>query len=100
MFHLPLPALQSLTKRVNLSTGLGHPSDRSSAISMFKLLKRAGYSWEPDAVKIWAIQNGWKADHAADLADKAQGVLEGRRYQNVTDMWATDILAQWSAEAD
>jgi hypothetical protein len=35
-------ALVDLTALVNLSTGLGHPSDHASAVSLFRILKDGG----------------------------------------------------------
>lgn len=92
-------ALQSLTRRVNLSTGLGHPMDRSAAIHAFRILKRGGHSWSPTAIKARAMANGWSARHATNLAEIAQGVLDGKRYRAGTDSWAADIPTQWQQRA-
>lgn len=60
-------ALSRLTKVINLSTGLAHPSDKEFAKRMFLKLKSEGHSVEPENVKFWAIQNGWQARHAEEL---------------------------------
>jgi len=88
-------ALRSLTTRVNVSTGIGHPSDMNSAISMFRILQRGAYEWELDAVQVTAIRLGWDADDAKDLADIAEKVTNRHRFHNVTSTWATDILMLW-----
>ena len=93
-------ALQSLTRTVNLSTGVMHPSDRASAIQMFQILRNAGERFTPEEVKAWLIgKGGWKATHAQDAADIARKVLEGRRLRTgPMRVWADDILEQWRAE--
>ena len=60
-------ALSRLTKVINLSTGLAHPSDKEFAKRMFLKLKNEGHQVEPEDVKFWAIKNGWQARHAKEL---------------------------------
>jgi hypothetical protein len=95
-------ALESLTSGVNLSTGLGHPSDKASAVQMFKLLKEARESFDPEQVRAWAVRNGWEADDARDLGEMAEKIRDGRtvRAGREGPMWRDDIVAQWRAEAD
>lgn len=92
-------ALETLTLRVNLSTGLAHPSDRSAAISMFRLLKGAGYQWDSHEIRIWAMQNGWRSGDIPDLIEKADGVAQGKRYRTGGPGWADNILNQWKERA-
>jgi hypothetical protein len=47
-------ALKSLTSRVNLSTGLTHPSDRAAAVGLFRILKGGGERYNPVEVSAWA----------------------------------------------
>jgi hypothetical protein len=88
-------ALESLTHRVNLSTGLIHPSDKAAAVEMFKLLLRARSSWNPVSVEAWAFQHEWSAEGAHELRDVAKGVQEGHLYQTKRGHWAPDILKIW-----
>ena len=60
-------ALSRLTKVINLSTGLAHPSDKEFAKRMFLKLKNEGHQVEPEDVKFWAIKNGWQVRHAKEL---------------------------------
>lgn len=94
-------ALQSLTNGVNLSTGVGHPSDKASAVQMFKLLTKAGEPFDPEQIRAWAARNGWKADHARDLSEMAQKILAGRTVRDGRQgqMWRDDIVEQWRAAA-
>lgn len=88
-------ALESLTMRVNLSTGLGHPSDKAAAVGVFRILKSGGERYDVDEVAAWAATNGWGLGGARELSEIAQGVLEGRRYQVERHGWREDILEQW-----
>ena len=90
-------ALASLTARVNLSTGIVHPSDRVAAIEMFRLLNAAGEHFDPTEVRSWLIAElGWQPRHANDVRDVAEGVLSGRRFQTSgSGSWVPDIVERW-----
>ncbi len=62
-------ALQGLTASINLSTGLGHPSDKRDAKLTFEKLRDAGVRWEPSELEKWAVRNKWRADHAQNLSE-------------------------------
>jgi hypothetical protein len=96
-----LAAMRSLTRRVNLSTGIHHPDDRDAAINTFRLLKRARRHLIPDQIKTWAMANGWGAKHAMELADLARGVLAGHAYRTRSKTsWVPNILDLWRADAE
>lgn len=61
-------SLKSLTACVNLSTGLGHPSDKEHAKRRFSDLRSSGIKWDPDELEKWAVRNGWKAADAEELS--------------------------------
>ena len=61
-------SLKSLTACVNLSTGLGHPSDKEHAKRRFSDLRSAGIKWDPVELEKWAVRNGWKAADAEELS--------------------------------
>jgi len=93
-------AMEALTVSVNLSTGLGHPSDKESAIGMLKLLKNAGESYNPDQLRAWAVRHGWQPRHARSLAELAEKVQAGKRVQGGSrKMWRSDIVEIWRKEA-
>jgi len=94
-------ALESLTRRVNLSTGIVHPMDRSAAVWMFRILRRGKQAWTGDEVTAWALRHGWDARHARELGEMAAGFLQGRRYRaDKRTAWAEDILKKWRAVAE
>jgi len=92
-------ALRSLTSLVNLGTGLSHPSDRASAIQMFRTLKRHGYAFDPAEVYQWAAGNGWSGKGADELRDIAEGVNANRRFRVERQMFRDDIIEIWRTEA-
>jgi len=85
--------LKSLTVRVNLHTGLTHPSDKASAVQIFKELLKHGIRYDSDLIRIWAMQNGWTPEGADQLKEIAQGILEGKRYRtDKRQHWREDII--------
>lgn len=90
-------ALQSLTNRVNLSTGLAHPSDRSAAIKLFRILRGAGERYDPTEVRAWLVSElGWQPRHANEAAGVARDILAGKKLRSsASGEWAPDILKQW-----
>jgi len=67
-------ALLAITKMVNLSTGIGHPRDKEYANENLRILKTKGHSLDPDVLRSWAIQNGWRSSDANDLAILAKKI--------------------------
>lgn len=92
-------AMASLTSRVNLGTGLTHPSDKAAAVEAFRILKRGGHQWDPAEIEAWAFDNGWSGDGVRELGEVARGVLLGRRYQVSRSGWRPDILQYWRERA-
>lgn len=85
--------LKSLTMSVNLHTGLTHPSDKASAVQIFRELMKYHELYNPDSIRIWAMQNGWTPDGADQLKDISQGVLDGKRYRiDKRHHWRKDII--------
>ena len=67
-------ALQSLSRFVNLGTGLANPHDRDAAMELFWILREAGEWVAPDDVYSWALRNGWSPSGADDLKSAAERV--------------------------
>lgn len=89
-------AMEYLTNSVNLSTGLGHPSDKESAIGMFRILVAEGEPFEPDQIRGWAVRHGWQPRHARDLAELAEKFKAGRQVRGgKRKMWRDDVIEIW-----
>lgn len=92
-------AMRSLTAGVNLSTGLGHPRDRSSAIEAFRILHRNEHRFESEEIQTWAMANGWDAEAARELGEYAAGVQAGKRYRTDARSWSPEIINIWCEQA-
>jgi hypothetical protein len=88
-------ALEDLTVRVNLSTGLGHPSDRGAAVDLFRILLNGGERWDPEEIHAWALNHGWSAEGAGELTDIARGAAGGRSFRAEHGGWIDNILDRW-----
>ena len=60
-------ALETLTTVINLSTGLGHPRDKAMANEILRILRAKGHADPSATIKSWAIQRGWRPNHATNL---------------------------------
>ena len=70
-------ALEAITARVNLSTGLIHPNDLNE-----------------HEISLWAIEHGWLQKDAKELGKLAKKIGEGGRVQieNRGHWWKENIL--------
>jgi hypothetical protein len=69
-------ALETLTRMVNLSTGLGHPRDKAFANEVLRILKAKGHADPTPHIRSWAIRNGWKPEHAVKLEALSRRIWE------------------------
>ena len=70
-------ALAALSRGVNLSHSVMNPRDKGYADETLRILRAKGHALEPQTIKSWAIQNGWKpgaADELAKLASRIGGM--------------------------
>lgn len=90
-------ALKSLTNRVNLSTGLAHPSDRAAAIKMFRILRNGGEQFDPEEVRAWLISElNWQPKHANEAEAVAADILAGKKLRaSASGDWPRGILKRW-----
>jgi hypothetical protein len=57
-------ALEHFKAVINWSTGISHPSDKASAIEIFRILRAAREPYTTEEVRAWLVQKGMKPDHA------------------------------------
>jgi hypothetical protein len=86
-------ALESITGRTNLSSGLAHPNDMNAAKEMFKLLHEVGEILRGEEIRSWAVMNGWQERDAVELGALGQKIGISKRVR-ITDRhwWGDDIL--------
>jgi hypothetical protein len=93
-------ALENLTRRVNLSTGITHPRDRSLTIELFKILRDNEISYNPDEVRAWLVLHGWNPEDADNVKQVAIDVLARKRLRSDgQSRWRKDILEIWKEGA-
>jgi hypothetical protein len=94
-------ALNDLTMRVNLSTGIAHPRDREATIQTFEILRNGRETYNPEDVKAWLIATGrWKATDVEEVAKVARAVLEHKKLRRGPPAWREDILEIWRKAAE
>lgn len=85
-------ALRTLTNRVNISTGILHPSDRSAAIDLFKRLRAARFELEPEKIRQWLVRHNWRPKDAEAVKKLVQAIVDRRRIRGGSRAWADDII--------
>lgn len=94
-------ALQAITDRINLETGLMLPRDRDSTKEMLLLLRRAGESLPADEIESWAASHGWHHEDAAALGALAAQIRAGKKMPKMDGKyWPADIVSQFRANAE
>ncbi len=89
-------ALESLTSMVNLSTGLGHPRDKDHADETLRILRAKGHADPTPHIKSWAIQQGWKPEHAAMLEALSRKVWNLKGKPSLSNFYnANERYARW-----
>lgn len=73
-------ALTTLSRIVNLSTGIGHPRDKDFANETLRILRAKGHADPTSNIRSWAIRHGWKPEHAVKLEDMSRKIwaLKGK----------------------
>ncbi len=93
-------ALEAITARTNISTGLAHPNDMNAAKEMFVRLHREGEILLSNEIESWAIENGWKPSDAAELGSLGQQIGMGKQPRIERECWREDILEQFRSEIE
>ena len=80
MQQTTLKALNAITKRINLTTGLSHPNDRNSSLELLKHLHDNNIVLNSEEIYLWAKDNGWKEIHAVELRTIIDQLNNGHRF--------------------
>lgn len=84
-------ALVSLTRTVNMATGIHHPSDEQHAKRLFKALYLCGEALDEVEIRTWAISHEWQPRHAEELAELAGKIAAGRRVKGAAMNMGTTV---------
>jgi len=72
---LPTPIEEEILRLgrcINMSTGLSHLSDKDMAKKTFSNLKKQGHTATEEAIRQFAVNNGWEPKRAQELASFAK----------------------------
>jgi hypothetical protein len=69
-------ALKSLSMLINKGNGLLISRDQDWAKDVLRILRAKGHTADPNALKSWAIKNGWTPGAAGDLAKLAKKTFD------------------------
>lgn len=97
-----LVAMENITHFINLSTGLGHPSDYEYALRVLEYLKHQKRELVAEEIIPWALANRWGVKDAKDLKKVIDGLNAGRAFRGIRQARLRDRGAQlrkWEQEA-
>ncbi|MDQ7831375.1 MAG: hypothetical protein RDU30_06570 [Desulfovibrionaceae bacterium] len=94
-----LSALESLTKLVNLSTGITHPSDREQAVRSLETLFHKQAQCDPETIRRQLIRLDWKPSDAAKVKEIADMIWDGRRPRKSTGRADEGLWKYWNERA-
>lgn len=93
-------ALDTLTRSVNLSTGLNHPNDMNKARDLFRVLHANGRILTKAEIENAALARNWGADSADELGSIGQQIGMGKAPRVAGGpWWAVDIYDKIAAGA-
>lgn len=94
-------ALRSLTRRVNVSSGLAHPLDEAAFVDLLYLLRDAGEVIDPAHVQKTLVELGWDIQDARDASKRAERFAGGARLRRPkSPSWPAGAIDQWRSEAE
>ncbi|MGF6282111.1 hypothetical protein ABH908_000402 [Pseudomonas frederiksbergensis] len=95
MTSVILKAIQTLSRAVNVSTGLAHPNDKNKAKELFSILHQNGVVLEKSEIVDAAVRSNWRPADAEELGTIGQQIGEGRaaRVQG-GPWWAADLYTR------
>lgn len=92
-----IKALKSIT-RLYKHKSLSSTRDKNAVAGLFQLLMNVGYTYDPQMIRNWAVQKGWKSRGADELERIAQKVNDGARVSKYKTAWNPDIIKQYEEE--
>ena len=87
-------ALELITDRTNLSTGLTHPNDKNAAKEMFIRLRDEGIDLRATEITVWAVSNGWRSNDAREFGVMAQQIGNERNEREIAGQWWKDNIIE------
>ena len=91
-------AMNTVVTHSNPNNGC-HSYNRDGAVHAFRVLRRAGYVWDPVETAVVMAQGGWRLDDAREFAKLAADMLAGKALRGGESEFRPDILKIWRKEA-
>lgn len=91
-------ALNTLANLSNANNGLTS-YNRTSAVQVFRTLRKGGYTWERNHVAAFMANAGWRLADADELGQLAIDIAAGKRLRGGDNVFRDDILEQWRKAA-
>jgi hypothetical protein len=93
-------ALDAITSRTNLSSGLTHQNDKDAAKEMFVRLHQAGELLLANEIESYAADHGWQPKDAKELGLLGAGIGAGKKPRIKGGPWWNEgLIGQWQADA-
>ena len=94
MSPLVRKALEAITARTNLMTGLAHSNDMNAAKEMFLRLHNVGEVLQASVISTWASANGWQPRDAKELGALGERIGAGSKPRIQDGPWWTDNVIE------
>lgn len=94
-------ALKTILVVINISSGMGHPSDKRTVVWTFKILKKHNIPIDSNMVRQTMLAAGMRVDKANEIHEAAERVSNGGRFQGIGQKapLRDDIFQQWKERA-
>jgi pseudouridine-5'-phosphate glycosidase len=88
-------AIQTLSKTVNVSTGLAHPNDKNMARELLSILHKNGVILVKSEIVDAALKSNWKMADAEELGTIGQQIGDGQAARvKGGPWWAADLFTR------
>lgn len=94
-----IKAMTDLTRSINMSTGIHHPSDEEAAKTYILALHKYEPSLEADIVGSYLVRElGWVTEHAKDVEKLINTLNNGKHFQGGRRTGLQNYYKRWKAE--
>lgn len=94
-------ALETLTKIINRTTGLGNPRDKQMADGILRILRAKGHSDQTTNIKSWALRNGWTLAGATQLETLSRKIWSLKNKPSLSSIYnAHERYSDWKSDGD
>lgn len=92
-------ALQDLTNRINISTGISHPSDEEQAKTLILALHENETNLDADVVGAYLVRElNWDTNHSKDIEKLITTLNNGKYFQGGRRTGLQNYYNQWKEE--